>query len=539
MGGSYATPRGGERRRAPAGWRVPARRRLLVVLLLVEIAALVLYVGWRLREAVAGGVGSVMPAADGWGRFWLTGLPVGPGWLADLAAAGVMFLLVRKWSIGMDRAPADEPGWGRVWRWVLTDRAGALAQADGRRPDERAYPFQGCGRALVAAALVWLNFGMAIAGRADPVGNWVAPLAILAVWAGLGERWFLCGALAAGVSAIDRAGVWVAPFFVLWPLCANAPRAATRVVAGWAVITALVASPYLVRSGLALMWVTGVALIPVLLKKDWWGRVREQASRGGASVANVPKALPRLVPFASVWVAVPVAIELVLWPGVMESGRSVGALCAMAGVALGVVAMCRRMGAGWTKVQVGMAAAAALLVCPLIFGGSYAWAAEGGLAAGRVGIEPILQSGWGLGADRVAFVVDLPGLMNRAVTVGEVMVVGFGAIVLLAGFGAARGDRRGSPGLLAAACVPWLAGAALLGGGERWVVVAGCLSAAWVAVGVEMAVVGLAITGVGWMALAGGGAWVEVTRGAWGWVVVVGAMAALSGGLWGRRGRAG
>ncbi|MEZ0266613.1 MAG: hypothetical protein ACAI43_17930, partial [Phycisphaerae bacterium] len=361
-----------------------------------------------------------------------------------------------------------------------------------------------------------------------------------AVWAGLGERWFLCGALAAGVSAIDRAGVWVAPFFVLWPLCANAPRAATRVLAGWAVVTALVASPYLVRSGLALMWVTGVALIPVLLKKDWWGRVREGSIRGGALVARAPGAVPRLVlarPFASVWVAVPVAIELVGWPLATAFGRGTGALCAMAGVAVGVVAMCRRMGAGWTKVQVGMAGAAALLVCPLIFGGSYAWAAEGGLPAGRVGIEPIMQSGWGVGVERVAFVVDLPGLVKRAVTVGEVLVVGFGAIMLLSGFGAARGDRRGSPGVLAAVCVPWLAGAALLGGGARWAVVAGCLSAAWVAVGVEMAVIGLAIAGVGWMAVGGGGAWVEVTRGAWGWVVVVGAVVAVGGGLWGRRAR--
>ncbi|HSI35120.1 MAG TPA: hypothetical protein VK986_16190, partial [Tepidisphaeraceae bacterium] len=98
-------------------------------------------------------------------------------------------------------------------------------------------------------------------------------------------------------------------------------------------------------------------------------------------------------------------------------------------------------------------------------------------------------------------------------------------------------DRRGSPGVLAAVCVPWLAGAALLGGGARWAVVAGCLSAAWVAVGVEMAVIGLAIAGVGWMAVGGGGAWVEVTRGAWGWVVVVGAVVAVGGGLWGRRAR--
>ena len=416
LGGSVragAKARHGVGRRQIDGIQIPARKRVLIVLLLVEISCVGLWLGVAMRERLRESSsiqesprllveGMAMPPAlrineRGWGRFWwaaeegMARVP-GPVWLADALAAGVMFMLVRRWSIGMDRAPASGRAWGeRAWRWVLTDRSDP-ARVDGRRLPEtpEAYPFQGVGRAMLAAMLVWFSLGAALAARNDPLGNWLTPMVLLAAWAGLAGRWFWCGVSAALACAVDSMALWPVAFFVLWPLCGNAPRAATRVIAGWGATTALIVSPWLVRSPLGMLWVAGVALVPVLLKKEWWGRgarklevprsgfakpqatlepfARGESGAGGEGVVRQRR------PFASTWIAIPVALELILWPLIMPSGQKLDALCAMVGLAILLIGLGRRMSGPWFRCQVAIAVAAGMFACPLLFAGSYKWA---------------------------------------------------------------------------------------------------------------------------------------------------------------------
>ena len=145
---------------------------------------------------------------------------------------------------------------------------------------------------------------------------------------------------------------------------------------------------------------------------------------------------------------------------------------------------------------------------------------------------------------RVVLEVDLPGIWQHSITLREVLAGVCGLIVLLSAAGAARGEMRGAPGLLAAMCVPWLAGAMLLdGGGERWLILAACLSAGWAAMAGEWVIVHLGLAGIALLVSLGArtgsaATWIEATRPAWIWVAMLAMLVALAGALTARRRRA-
>jgi hypothetical protein len=115
-----------------------------------------------------------------------------------------------------------------------------------------------CG--LAAASVAWLEPSMILDAHGWPQWDvWILPFYLFAALAALKNRWFLCGCLLAAGAMFKGQLLFVAPFFVLWPLWQKRWSRALRVLAGLVTTAALIASPWLLRTPAA--WVALVAVI--------------------------------------------------------------------------------------------------------------------------------------------------------------------------------------------------------------------------------------------------------------------------------------
>src|SRR5205814_3504657 len=80
---------------------------------------------------------------------------------------------------------------------------------------------------------------------------WILPFYLFAALAALKNRWFCCGCLLAAGAMLKGQLLFVAPFFVLWPLWQKRWTRALRVLAGFTATAALIVSPWLLRSSTA------------------------------------------------------------------------------------------------------------------------------------------------------------------------------------------------------------------------------------------------------------------------------------------------
>jgi hypothetical protein len=114
-----------------------------------------------------------------------------------------------------------------------------------------------CG--LGAATVAWLEPSMILDAHGWPQWDvWIVPFFLFATLAALKNRWFLCGCLLAAGAMLKGQLLFVAPFFVFWPLWQKRWNRAARCCAGFAATTALTVSPWLLRNPEA--W-TSVALV--------------------------------------------------------------------------------------------------------------------------------------------------------------------------------------------------------------------------------------------------------------------------------------
>jgi Glycosyltransferase family 87 len=125
-----------------------------------------------------------------------------------------------------------------------------------------------CGFAAATAA--WLEPSMILDAHGWPQWDaWILPFYLFATLAALRNRWFSCGCLLAVGAMFKGQLLFVAPFFVLWPLWQKRWRRALRVLAGFTATAALIVSPWLLRTPAA--WITLVAVTVsssvVLLKR--------------------------------------------------------------------------------------------------------------------------------------------------------------------------------------------------------------------------------------------------------------------------------
>jgi hypothetical protein len=121
---------------------------------------------------------------------------------------------------------------------------------------------------------------------------WILPFYLFAALSALKNRWFLCGCLLAVGAMFKGQLLFVAPFFVLWPLWQKRWTRALRVLAGFMATAALIASPWLLRTTSA--WIALVAVTSassVLLMRS---RLRHQASRGCESAFCMEASIIRI-----------------------------------------------------------------------------------------------------------------------------------------------------------------------------------------------------------------------------------------------------
>jgi hypothetical protein len=121
-----------------------------------------------------------------------------------------------------------------------------------------------CG--LAAASAVWLEPSMILDAHGWPQWDvWILPFYLFAALAASTNRWFWCGCLLAIGAMLKGQLLLVVPFFVLWPLWQKRWTGALRLLAGFASMTALVVSPWLLRTPAALIVVALIGGVSCLI----------------------------------------------------------------------------------------------------------------------------------------------------------------------------------------------------------------------------------------------------------------------------------
>ena len=148
---------------------------------------------------------------------------------------------------------------------------------------------------LAAASVAWLEPSLILDAHGWPQWDvWILPFYLFAALAALKNRWFSCGCLLAAGAMLKGQLLFVAPFFVFWPLWQKRWTRALRMLAGFAVTVALIVAPwllcnlgawivvalvaglsslFLLRSGAryAASWVAGIVACAVFLIGAWDG----------------------------------------------------------------------------------------------------------------------------------------------------------------------------------------------------------------------------------------------------------------------------
>src|SRR5438067_4473025 len=162
--------------------------------------------------------------------------------LCELISAAAIFLLVR----------------------LRVRRSSSVTQS----PFPRALPSQWRASiwGLAAASVAWLEPSLILDAHGWPQWDvWILPFYLFAALAALKNRWFSCGCLLAAGAMFKGQLLFVAPFFVLWPLWQKRCNRALRVLTGFTATAAVIASPWLLRTRTAWIAMAAATAIVVFL----------------------------------------------------------------------------------------------------------------------------------------------------------------------------------------------------------------------------------------------------------------------------------
>ncbi|MEO8440742.1 MAG: hypothetical protein ABI540_11055 [Spartobacteria bacterium] len=180
--------------------------------------------------------------------------------VAELVTALGIFLLVR---LGVRRASG------------ATD-SGLLHRLP---PTERGWV---CG--LLAASVAWLEPSLILDAHAWPQWDcWILPFYLFAALAALTRRWFWCGCLLAAGGMLKGQLLFVAPFFLFWPLWQKRWTRALHLLAGFTATAAVIVSPWLLRSPPA--WLA-VGTVGVAVAAFLWHRRSRNTLAWTAGIAG-------------------------------------------------------------------------------------------------------------------------------------------------------------------------------------------------------------------------------------------------------------
>ncbi len=139
-----------------------------------------------------------------------------------------------------------------------------------------------CG--IIAASVAWLEPSLILDAHAWPQWDvWILPFYLFAALASLTNRWFWCGCLLALGAMFKGQILFVAPFFIIWPLWQKRWDGSGRVLAGFGATVAFIVSPWLLRSPFAWLILGAVAMVGGLI--FWRLRLRHSAAWAAGIVA--------------------------------------------------------------------------------------------------------------------------------------------------------------------------------------------------------------------------------------------------------------
>ena len=121
--------------------------------------------------------------------------------------------------------------------------------------------------------MAWLEPSLILDAHAWPQWDcWILPFYLFAALAALTRRWFWCGCLLAAGGMLKGQLLFVAPFFLFWPLWQKRWARAGELIAGFTAAAALIVSPWLLRSPSA--WLATGALGAIVAAFLWRRRSR-------------------------------------------------------------------------------------------------------------------------------------------------------------------------------------------------------------------------------------------------------------------------
>jgi hypothetical protein len=177
--------------------------------------------------------------------------------VCELVSAAAIFFLIR---LGVRRSLHARSTWPA---WLSREQRASI-----------------CG--LAAASVVWFEPSMILDAHGWPQWDvWILPFYLFAALAALKNRWFWCGCLIAAGAMLKGQLLFVAPFFVFWPLWQKRWRNVLRVLAGFTATAALTVSPWLLRTPAA--WVALAAVVGLSL----WLILRFKFPNQGAGIAGI------------------------------------------------------------------------------------------------------------------------------------------------------------------------------------------------------------------------------------------------------------
>ncbi len=115
---------------------------------------------------------------------------------------------------------------------------------------------------LLAASVTWLDPALILDSHAWPQWDgWILPFYIFATLAALHRRWFWCGCLLALGGMLKGQLLFVAPFFLFWPLWQKRWLRAGQLLAGFLSAFAVVVSPWILKGTISWALIIAVAAL--------------------------------------------------------------------------------------------------------------------------------------------------------------------------------------------------------------------------------------------------------------------------------------
>ncbi len=142
----------------------------------------------------------------------------------ELVSAAAVFLLVRACVLRSLHAHSTWPP------WLSREHRASI-----------------CG--LAAASVAWLEPSMILNAHGWPQWDvWILPFYLFAALTALKKQWFWCGCLLALGAMFKGQLLFIAPFFLIWPLWQKRWMHCLRALAGFIATAALIVSPWLLRT---------------------------------------------------------------------------------------------------------------------------------------------------------------------------------------------------------------------------------------------------------------------------------------------------